>query len=84
MRFAISPIVRLSLGVCVALGCSRAPEGEAGADSGGKSGSEASVAVAVVGAAAPTISLPALDGSTVVLPGSDPDRAAVLIFGSFS
>lgn len=37
-----------------------------------------------VGERAPVISLETLDGARVSLPMSDADRAAVLIFGSFS
>lgn len=37
-----------------------------------------------VGERAPVISLATLDGTRVTLPMSDADRAAVLIFGSFS
>jgi hypothetical protein len=37
-----------------------------------------------VGDPAPAISLATLDGSRVSLPMSDADRAAILIFGSFS
>ncbi|MFV8753775.1 hypothetical protein ACNOYE_24795 [Nannocystaceae bacterium ST9] len=37
-----------------------------------------------VGDRAPAISLATLSGSRVTLPQSDADRAAILIFGSFS